>query len=185
MKSSTIFLTGFMTSGKSTLGPILANVLGYSFIDLDDEIVDDEECSIDEIFAKKGEGYFREIESKKLRELGRINKCILSLGGGAVINNSNVEFIKKQGLLIYLKSSPDVIYNRIKNKLDRPLFKDLVEKKSPREDFIKRISGMLKSREKYYKQAHVTVNTDDHNIGRTIDFLANKIKKMLNEENKS
>lgn len=183
MKNNRIFLTGFMTSGKSTLGPILANVLGFSYYDLDDEIVKSEKSTVDELFETKGESYFREIETKILHELGSKERCVLSLGGGTIVNEKNLVYIKKNGVLVYLKSSPEAIYNRIKNKLDRPLFKDLVEQKSPREDFINRISEMMISREKYYAQAQLTVNTDHHNIGPTIDFIANKITKLIDEEN--
>lgn len=183
MKNSRVFLTGFMTSGKSTLGPILANVLGFSYYDLDEQIVKDEKRSVDEIFSMYGESYFREIESKKLKELGGKPRCVISLGGGTIINKSNLAYIKKSGILIYLKSSPIAIYNRIKNKLDRPLFKDLVENKRPREEFIDRITEMLQAREVYYEQAHLTIKTDDHNIGPTIDFIANKLNKIINEEN--
>jgi shikimate kinase len=178
MNNKRIFLTGFMTSGKSTLGPILANVLGFSYLDLDYEIEKTEEKSIDEIFKVNGEEYFREIETKNLLKFGQVDNCVISLGGGTIMFNHNLSFIKKNGILIYLKSSPEAIYNRIKNKLDRPLFKDLVEQKKPKEEFIKRISNMLSERESYYKQANLTVSTDNHNIGPTIDFIANKIQKI-------
>ena len=183
MKFDKIYLTGFMTSGKSTIGPILANVLGWSFYDLDNEIVKEQNKSIDEIFADLGEAAFREMETKKLREISCKQKCIIALGGGTVINGDNLAFIKNNGKLIYLKSSANSIYNRIKSKLDRPLFKDLVLENKPREDFVERIDQILNKREAYYNQADLIVETNTRNIGPIIDYIANKIEKLMHEKN--
>jgi shikimate kinase len=172
-----------MTSGKSTIGPILGNVLGWDYFDLDEEIVKEQHMTIDEIFAHSGEATFRELESKKLREVSSHHKCVIALGGGTIINSDNLTFIKNNGKLIFLKSSPDAIYNRIKNKLDRPLFKDLVLENKPREDFIERIDQILKKREAYYSQADLVVDTNTKKIGPVIDYIANKIEKLMHEKN--
>jgi len=183
MKKNIIYLTGFMTSGKSTIGPILANVLGWSFYDLDKLLVEKENMSIVEIFETKGEDYFRNIESATLAELSETNKVVIALGGGTISNDGNLQIIKNSGYLIYLKVSPEVLYKRLKNKIDRPLFKDLVLAGKKEGDFIERIENLLEKREDKYKQADLEINTDETRIGFTVDRIAKQIKSLLNEKN--
>ena len=180
-----IYLTGFMTSGKSTLGRILANVLGWNFYDLDREIESDESKRITEIFELKGEPYFRDIETKKLKILSLEKNVIISLGGGTIVNEENVNFIVKNGKLIYLKVEPEIIYTRIKKKTDRPLFKDFVLAENSKEDFINKIKTMLGEREKYYKKADLVFDVDNSPIGITVDRLAKIINRVLIAENKN
>lgn len=183
MKEKRIYLTGFMTSGKSTLGPILANVLGLEFFDLDREIEKQENLSVVEIFEQKGETYFREIETNLLKKLSLRNGIIISLGGGTIIHNDNFEIMKKSGKIIYLKVSPGNLYKRLKNKIDRPLFRDLVLDENPQEDFMDRIKELLDNRKVYYEKADLTINTDMSPIGITVDKIAKKILGLFNEKN--
>jgi len=176
-----IFLTGFMTSGKSTIGPILGNVLGWNFIDLDSEIEKQENKSVDEIFEEKGENYFREKERLFLSRISERKNTVVSLGGGTISYGDNVSLIKKCGKLIYLKAKPETIYLRIKNKTNRPLFKDLVLNNASKDEFIKKIKEYLSSREVYYNQADLVINTDNIDIGKTVELIANKISKWINE----
>jgi shikimate kinase len=179
-----IYLTGFMTSGKSTLGRILANVIGWKFYDLDKELERDEGIKVTEIFETKGEPYFRKIETEKLKELSRVKRVIISLGGGTIANEENADLITAKGKLIYLKVEPEIIYTRIKKKTDRPLFKEFVLAENCKEDFLKKISTMLKEREKYYLKADIIFQVDNSPIGLTVDKLAKKVNKMISEENK-
>ncbi|GAB4143096.1 MAG: shikimate kinase [Ignavibacteriales bacterium] len=183
MHSRIIYLTGFMTSGKSTIGPILGNVLGWDFLDLDYEIENHEKMSVDEIFEKNGESYFREKEKLMLGEISKRKNLVVSLGGGTISWDDNISVIKKSGKLIYLKAKPETIYLRIKNKINRPLFKDLVLKNASKEDFIKKILEYLNKREVFYNQADLVINTDNIDIGKTVDIIANKISKWTNEQN--
>lgn len=178
-----IYLTGFMTSGKSTLGRILANVLGWNFYDLDKEIEIDEEKRITEIFELKGEPYFRRIEANKLKSLSEGKNLIISLGGGTIVNDDNVKFITQKGKLIYLKVKPEIIYTRIKKKTDRPLLKEFVLAENTKEDFIEKISSMLSEREKYYKKADIFFEVDNSPIGITVDKLAKIVNKIIVENN--
>jgi len=183
MKIERIYLTGFMTSGKSTIGPILANVLGWSFYDLDNKIVEVQGRSIVDIFNDDGEEKFREIESETLNKLVKNKNLVIALGGGAIVGKRNLDLLKKTGKIIYLKSSPEAIYRRIKNKIDRPVFRDLVLSENSEEDFIKRISDLLKEREPYYMNAHLIFDTDKTKIGVTVDAIAKQINKLINENN--
>jgi len=181
IKDYVIFLTGFMTSGKSTIGPILGNVLGWDFIDLDSVIEKQENKSVDEIFEENGEIYFREKEKLLLNQILKRKKTVVSLGGGTVSYSNNISAIKKNGKLIYLKAKPETIYLRIKNKTNRPLFKDLVLNNASKDEFIKKIKEYLDMREVFYNQADLVINTDNIDIGRTVDIIANKTSKWINE----
>ena len=183
MRTQRIYLTGFMTSGKSTIGPILANSLGWDYYDLDREIEANTGKTVVKIFETEGEKYFREQETKKLEQFSKMENLIIALGGGTIINENNFKIIKESGKLIYLKVAPEIIYKRIKHKLDRPLFKDLVLNEKPEEDFLKRIKDILAERNSLYESADITVDTDKQRIGLTIDNLVKKISRMLNEEN--
>ncbi len=117
-----IAIIGLMGVGKTTLGAKLADKLGYYFVDSDREIEDCEKKSIAEIFKKNGEKYFREIERKKIREIVlRDENIVLSLGGGAFIDNETRQLLLEKSFVIWLKAPIDVILHRIGNKNNRPL----------------------------------------------------------------
>lgn len=181
-----IYLAGFMTSGKSTIGPILANVFGWDFKDLDAVIETHEKNTIVGIFENKGEEYFRDIEHSHLKRLSTKKRLILALGGGTMASDKNLAVLKKTGKTIYLKSSPEMIYQRIKNKIDRPIFRDLVlSEKSKPQDFIDRIDYYLKKREPYYLEADIHVSTDESNIGVTVDKLAKLLSRVIDEKDRN
>lgn len=183
MKEIRIYFTGFMTSGKSTIGPITANVMGLNFYDLDKEIQKRESLSVTKIFETKGEEYFRNLESNLLKKLSEEKMVVISLGGGTIINGNNLELIKKKGILIYLKVSPETLYERLKHKTDRPIFKEMVLNSVDKDDFTKKIKSMLIDREKYYSQADIVIETEKNRFGNNIDLLVKKIKKKLYERN--
>ncbi len=183
MKEIKIFLTGFMTSGKSTIGPILANVFGLNFYDLDKEIEKEENCTIVEIFDKKGETYFRQLEYQVLKKLIEEKGVVISLGGGTITSKVNLDLMKQNGKIIYLKASPKNLYKRLKNKIDRPLFRDLVLGENKEEDFINKIQDLLDKRKNYYEKADLIINTDYTPIGITVDRIAKKLTGIFNEKN--
>ncbi|MBI5807277.1 MAG: shikimate kinase [Ignavibacteriales bacterium] len=175
-----IYLTGFMTSGKSTIGPILANVLGYDFYDLDREIENIEKLTVVEIFEKHGEQYFREAESKILNELAKKDNLVISLGGGTIVNKNNFDMMKRTGKIIYLKVSPETLYKRLRHKTDRPIFKDLVLNNKNEKEFMKRISELMEKRKHFYELSDIIIDTEITPLGKTIDRIAKKII-MLNK----
>jgi shikimate kinase len=183
MSELRIFLTGFMTSGKSTIGPILANVMGLEFYDLDSVIEVAEEMTVVEIFEKKGESYFRKVESRMLEKLSAKSNVLISLGGGTMADENNFNLMKSAGKTIYLKVEPEMLYKRLKNKIDRPLFRDLVLNESPEEDFVKRISEFLDKRKAFYEKADIIISTDHSPIGITVDKIAKKIRELTHEKN--
>jgi len=175
MKHHIIYLTGFMGAGKSTIGPILANTLGWNYYDVDQVIEKKLGKKISEIFSGEGEDFFREVERQTFTELSNSDNIIISLGGGAVANQSNLDFFKKNGKIIYLKVSPEVAYERLKFKNDRPLLTGGASGGLSKKDFIGRLQSILSKREKYYDQADYTILTDGISIGKTVDKIANKI----------
>ena len=177
MKKKIYYLTGFMAAGKSTVGPILANTLGWEFYDLDKEIEKNSGMKIVELFKQKGEDYFRKIETEILKELSLKDKVIISLGGGAIASEENFEIIKSTGKIIYLKSSPEIAYKRLRFKVDRPAFVFEGEEVPSKEKFLERINQLLESRQKYYEQADFVVNTDSQTVGKTVDIIAKYITK--------
>ncbi len=182
MSFNKVYLTGFMTSGKSTLGPILANVLGWQFFDLDKEIERVESQSIVNIFKEKGEEYFRLKETKILEQISKSENSVIALGGGTILKEENIQIMKSSGWLIYLKVDPENIYHRLKNKIDRPLFRDLVLEEGTKQEFLEKINSFLKDRLHIYEQADITINTDETRIGVTVDKIKNKILRKLNEK---
>ncbi|MCX6169026.1 MAG: shikimate kinase [Ignavibacteriales bacterium] len=182
MNEKRIYLTGFMTSGKSTIGPILANVLGLEFFDLDKVIENEEKQTIVEIFEKKGEAYFRELEYAILHNLSEREGVVISLGGGTLTSQTNFDFLKSTGKIIYLKVSPNNLYKRLKNKVDRPLFRDLVLSEKNEEVFLEKIKELLEKRRMYYEKADLIIDTDLQPLGKTVDKIAKRISVLINEK---
>jgi shikimate kinase len=183
MKRDLIFLTGFMASGKSTIGPILANTIGWDFLDLDKVIEEKTNKKIVEIFKEYGEEYFRKLESQTLKELTKLSKHVISLGGGTIESEDNLNQMKKSGILVYLETSPEAAYRRLRFKRDRPalLFDD---KEPTKEEFLNRINTILNRRLKYYNQADLKINTDNKPVGITVDKLVKILRKDFHiEEN--
>jgi shikimate kinase len=123
-----IYLVGFMGSGKSTVGRLLAHRIGWSFFDTDDEIEAAEQTTISEIFASRGEAEFRRIEAQILRQhvswIERGRPAILALGGGAFMDPANRELVMSHGIAIWLDCPLDVVRRRVAQAAHRPLARD-------------------------------------------------------------
>jgi shikimate kinase len=149
-----IFLTGFMGSGKSTLGRNLAELLHMPFTDLDQYIEEHEQKTIPFIFEQEGEKRFRAIEAACLvKVLNSSIKSVVALGGGTVCFGNNLELVKKSGFLVYIELTAADLAKRLKNSIkERPLLKNI-----QKEDLVKTISEKLSGRESFYREAHLTV----------------------------
>ena len=144
-----IVLIGFMGSGKTTVGALLANALELPFIDLDALIVEKEGMSISSIFAEKGEPYFRKIEHKLLlQSLTKNRPSVISTGGGAPCFHNGINLINEYGLSFYLKIGRQAILDRIMGDSERPL---VIGK--TKVQLMKFIDGSLRTREAYYQRA--------------------------------
>ena len=153
-----IVLVGFMGTGKTVVGRRLSKLLEREFLESDDMIEKKEGVSIKEIFEKKGEPYFRKLEKDVVREASKKKGVIISLGGGAVIDSENLANLKKNGVLICLQASPEVILKRTKNLKTRPLLNVPDPKRAP-----------------YYKKVDHSINTDD----LSVEEVAESIKTCL------
>lgn len=146
MGQENIILTGFMGTGKTTVGTLLAKNLGYGFVDTDQLI--EEKCgmSVPAFFKRKGETAFREMERGVAKELGEQSSLVISTGGGFMLDPVNAEIVGKTGKVFCLVATPEEILNRISEDsgADRPL----LQGKNPRE----RIVELLKERQEGYTQ---------------------------------
>lgn len=179
MKTKIIFLAGFMGSGKSTIGPILANTLGWNFYDLDKVIEKKQGKKISEIFFETGETMFRIIERETLEEVARGENIVISLGGGTIADQKNINFMKKKGKIIFLEATAESFYRRLKFKTDRPLLKGRGEELLSPDELKKRIDKVLNYRKKFYDQADVSVRTDNVSIGGAVESISKIILKKF------
>ena len=149
-----VYLIGMMGSGKTTSGRALAKLLAVSFVDLDDRIVEEAGHSINDIFKTEGEPYFRGVETKLLTRLSKLENQVVATGGGVVLDSSNREHMRNTGLVIYLKTSLDVLWERVKEKKDRPLLKSSDPKESLKDLFYKRTPLYESSSDKFFLTDH-------------------------------
>ena len=168
--SANIVLTGLMGAGKSTVGKLLSKQLkNYTFVDVDEVIVDLEEMSIPEIFAQKGEPYFRELEKKVVSELSEEENLIIALGGGAYEDETNRENLAENGDVFYLKSTVERLLSRIKDDNSRPL----LQCDNPKG----KLEELLEKREPNYLKADYVIDTESLSISE----IAEKIINILEE----
>lgn len=134
-----IVLTGFMASGKTTVGKLLAKKLGRVFCDTDEMIVTHEGCEINEIFAKNGEEYFRDVEEKIVKKASEADGCVIATGGGVVLRKENIDALRQNGIIINLNPTDEVIKLRLSEAAKtRPLLSDIesaLSRKRDREPF--------------------------------------------------
>jgi len=181
-KKSLIFLTGFMGSGKSTIGPILANTLGFDYLDVDRHIEQKTKKQIAEIFSSEGEHAFRAMERRTLQELTELNHCVISLGGGTIANEENCQLVLQKGILVYLKLSPDEIIQRVQHRSDRPMLKDEHGRQLTPPELKNRVLELMNRREKFYARADVVITADNMRVGTTVDEIMKNIHFMVDKE---
>ena len=150
-----IVLVGFMGTGKTTVGGIIAQELDMEFVNTDELIEKKEGAPVNEIFSKKGEPYFRKIEREVIMEVSGQEGTVIDAGGGAVINELNVEDLKKNGIVVCLNATPEEIFRRVEQYAHRPLLNVT--------DPLAEIKKLLKSRAGYYKRADYQVETTEKN----------------------
>ncbi len=163
-----IILIGFMGSGKSLIGRLLADKLSYRFMDMDEKIEEQENCSISEIFTKSGEAFFRELETNFLKQLKLNSKTVLATGGGIILKEENVKQLKALGTVLFLHADFNHIIKNLKEDTTRPLLMG-----DDKEMTIKRL---LDEREGIYlSSADVIIQTS----GKTPDHIINEILSLL------
>ncbi|HKJ47353.1 MAG TPA: shikimate kinase [Balneolales bacterium] len=155
--SDLIYLCGFMGSGKSTIGRILARMKKVPFYDLDEIIETNEKNEITNIFKEKGEEHFRNLEKKYLESFDTGQPAVLALGGGTVCNEINLRFVKSSGVLIFLKPTVDIISKRLSDDKSRPMLRDEHGHIRNEEELTSFITNLYTKRLIWYEQAHYII----------------------------
>jgi shikimate kinase len=147
-----IALIGFMGTGKTSVGRLVAEQLRFEYLDTDEVIQAETGRTITEIFTTDGEPAFRALEEKVVKELAVRKQTVIATGGGLPVNPENLTSLKAHSLVVCLWSSPEKIWERVRHQSHRPLLHD----KNPQA----KIRELLAAREPFYKQADVLLNTD-------------------------
>ena len=179
VRKDRIYLTGFMGCGKSTIGPILANTIGYDFVDVDRRIEQVEGRSINEIFTEKGERYFRDLERTVLMKVCTLPRTVISLGGGTMTVPENLEVVLATGLVVYLKITPEQLFHRLRHRSDRPLLRTADGSQLADEELKARIQLLYEAREPLYARAEIVVPTDGKRLGLTVDQIVKRLAGLI------
>jgi shikimate kinase len=163
-----IVLTGFMGTGKTEVGRVIARKLGYVLIDVDGEIEKSQKMKIADIFRECGELAFRDIESSVIRSLSERERTVISTGGGAVLRQENMDNLRKQGMIFCLKASAGTIYDRTRRSNDRPLLRV--------EDPLAKINELLVARQPYYEKADMVIDTEGKSPVQVAEEIIRQVK---------
>ena len=170
-----IILIGYMGAGKTTVGKALSKELGIPFYDLDWYIESRRRKTVPQIFAEVGEEGFRQIERNMLHEVAEFEDVIISCGGGTPCFFDNMDYMNRQGQVVYLRCEPEVLQKHLMmGKTERPLLKG----KSPEEliDFIKE---QLQTREQYYNKAQYKLDVSLMDNYEKIKITIKRLREML------
>ena len=162
-----IYLIGYMGSGKTTVGKKLARLMNFAFVDLDRQIENSENLSIDEIFEAKGEDVFRELERKALHQTFDLKNTVISLGGGTPCFFDNLEQINNHGIGVYLKlSATSLAYRLQQSKTPRPLIKSLSDGA-----LFEYVQQQLGERERFYNRTHIIMKGENIKVIELCNLL--------------
>jgi shikimate kinase len=164
-----IVLLGFMGTGKTETGKILAKELRFKFVDMDEIIEKETGMSISDIFFNFGEEYFRKLEKDLTKRISVEKGVVIATGGGVVLDDENMENLRKNGILITLNAEASDIYSRLKYKKDRPLLDTPYPEKTIRE--------MLDVRRPRYEMADIIINTSGRSPKEVAEDILRKIHK--------
>ncbi|MDR3591621.1 MAG: shikimate kinase [Negativicutes bacterium] len=167
-----IVLIGFMATGKTSVGRLLARRLGRCFVDVDERIEQESGMSIAEMFARHGEDCFREKEREMIARVSRFRNAVIATGGGVVLFPENMNLLRATGIIIALTASAEAILERAGRRNTRPLLE-----RPDREQFI---ADLLGKRSGLYRQADYSVDNESCSPRETVE----KIVALLKQEGK-
>ena len=171
LKGRSIFLIGMMGSGKSSTGPILAEILKYKYVDLDVLIEKLTKKTIDKVFSDEGEEYFRDLETQCLQEIIKLPSVVVSTGGGAVLKKENWGILR-QGIIVWLDINKEIVLNRLNSKDNiRPLLKGNIERT---------YEEIFQTRKDIYAQADLRVEINNEGVKNVAEKILNALKKEIN-----
>lgn len=161
-----IYLTGFMGAGKTTIGEELGKALQLPVYDTDQLIESNEKMTIKEIFAQQGEEYFRKLERKALKELP-VQDAIITTGGGVVLSGENVDWMKQNGCMVFLYAEMDKVWERLEKDQTRPL----IMQKSRDE-----VAAIFEMRLPLYREAQLIVDTTNLSVVESVKSVVDVVK---------
>ncbi len=164
-----IGLVGLPGSGKTTVGRHLARRLGMSFIDSDHVIEERLGCSIRDYFEREGESSFRDVEESVIDELTSLASGVLSTGGGSVLRPANRQYLRERGHVVYLRSSPEELFRRLRHDVNRPLLQV--------PDPLGRLRDLYAQRDPLYREtAHFVVETGRPSVSTLVNMISMQLK---------
>jgi shikimate kinase len=171
LRGTNVYLIGMMGAGKSTVGRILAQRLGYHFFDTDTVIAQATGLSISQIFAESGETSFRQIETQTLDQLSAHMHLVVATGGGIVIERMNWSYLH-HGLVVWLDASPHILWQRLKGDIARPL----LQEPNPQQ----KLEDLLVQRNPLYAQAdlRIAIKAEDH-AENVVQRILDEMPKVL------
>lgn len=179
LKGVNLYLIGMMGVGKTTVGRLLAQQLGYGFVDTDNVIVQAAGKSINEIFADEGEAAFRQLESDVLAQVCAFTKLTIATGGGIVLRRENWGYLH-HGLIVWLDAPVELILARLAEDTTRPLLQDA--------DPQDKLRSLLEQRKPLYKQADLRITvqaeeTPEQTAARIIEAIPSVLKPQVSQAN--
>lgn len=166
-----IVLVGFMGSGKTTNGRRLARKMGKQFVDTDMLIEEKNNMPIEKIFKKYGEDYFRKLEHQMVQSLSNEQNKIISTGGGIILNSDNMDILKKNGIVVYLKSTPENLCHNLKNSYKK---RPLIQKKNW-EEVVKEL--LIERKEVYESNADIVIEVTGKKHMQIVGEIFNQLRE--------
>ena len=171
LRGRSIFLIGMMGSGKSSTGPVLAEILKYKYVDLDVLIEKLTKKTIDKVFSEEGEEYFRDLETQCLQEIIKLPSVVVSTGGGVVLKKENWGILR-QGIIVWLDINKEIALNRLNSKDNiRPLLKGNIDIK---------YEEIFETRKDIYAQADLRVEINNEGVKNVAEKILNTLHKEIN-----
>lgn len=167
--SSNIYLIGFMGTGKTTVGRLLAKELNMDFVDTDEFIEQGMGMTVPSIFGIYGEAFFRQLEHNALISIANRQGMVVSTGGGIVLRNDNIDIMRSSGVMVCLDASVDTIMRNVGSGKGRPVLDG--------GDLRRNIIELMDKRRQFYCQADIIVNIDD----KTLETISNDIIALLKQ----
>ena len=168
---SNIILTGFMGTGKSTIGKCIAARLGRKFIDTDALVEQKSGKTIAALFMERGEPYFRTLEQEAIDQVCTEEGSVVATGGGALVNEENARKLKASGTVICLTATPEIILSRVQGNRDRPLLQS--------DNPLEKIRTLLAARADTYAKADLTIDTSGLNVEAVVEKICSRLLTSL------